>query len=135
MSHFALQMERPVAVFRFIEKKGDRGRSCRVKLSCNDANFGWYSFIYAGKRIQEPAKTSRKTVAVEAERLRRLELEKTLAGMPIEKRANRINSVADMVKAYETRYALDHRNREQSILFFQGTLGEAAPRNPAFCPM
>jgi len=28
----------------------------------------WYSFIYAGKRVQESAKTSRKTLAVEAER-------------------------------------------------------------------
>jgi integrase len=82
----------------------------------------WYSFIYAGKRIQESAKTSRKTVAVEAERTRRLELEKTLAGMPIEKRENRINSVADMVKAYEARYAIDHRDREQSILFSKARL-------------
>jgi hypothetical protein len=83
---------------------------------------GGTAFIYAGKRIQEWAKTSHKTVAVEAERARRLELEKTLAGMPIEKRENRINSVADMVKAYETRYAIDHRDRAQSILFSKGRL-------------
>jgi hypothetical protein len=35
----------------------------------------WYGFTYAGKRIQESAKTSRKTVAKVAERKRRLELE------------------------------------------------------------
>jgi integrase len=42
--------------------------------------------------------------------------------MPIEKRENRINSVADMVKAYEARYAIDHRDRKQSILFSKGRL-------------
>ena len=96
----------------------------------------WYSFIYAGKRIQESAKTSRKTVAVEAERARRLELEKSLAGMPIEKRENRINSVADMVKAYEARYAIDHRDREQSILFSKGRLAHVKRLlEPCVCPM
>ena len=50
----------------------------------------WYSFIFAGKRIQESAKTSRKTIATESEKNRRLELEKALAGMPVEDRTRRI---------------------------------------------
>jgi len=40
----------------------------------------WYEFIFVGKRVRESANTSRKTIALEAERQRRLELEKTLAG-------------------------------------------------------
>jgi hypothetical protein len=45
-----------------------------------------------------------------------------MAGMPVEKRENRINSVADVVKTSSDRYAIDHRGREQSILFFAGRL-------------
>jgi integrase len=82
----------------------------------------WYKFILAGKLVRESAKTSRKTVAIEAERGRRLELEKTLAGMPAEKRTNRINSVGDMVRPYKERYAVDHRDRTQSVLFSRGRL-------------
>ncbi len=82
----------------------------------------WYEFIFAGRRIRESAKTTRKTVAQEAERNRHLELEKTLAGMPAEKRENRISSVADVIKSYTIRYELDHRGRPQSILFSKGRL-------------
>ena len=39
----------------------------------------WYEFIFAGKRVRESAKTSRKTIALEAERQRRLELERRVA--------------------------------------------------------
>ena len=82
----------------------------------------WYKFNYAGKPIRESAKTTRKTVAGEAEKRRRLELEKTNAGMPTEKRENRIRSVADVVKPYLKRYEQDHRAREKSILFAKGRL-------------
>jgi|SRR5947209_12799695 len=85
-------------------------------------NVWWYQFIYAGKRIQESAKTNRKTIAVEAEKNRRKELEQAHAGMPIEKRQNRIRSVTDVVGPYLKRYDLDHRGREQSILFAKGRL-------------
>lgn len=70
--------------------------------------------------MRESAKTSRKTIATEAERNRRLELEKTLAGMPAEKRENRINSVSDMVKAYQGHYGINHR--QKSVLFSKGRL-------------
>ena len=70
-------------------------------------------------RIRE---NHQKTIATEAQKQRRLELEKTLAGMPVGKRENRIDSVADVAKTYEQRYALDHRGREQSILFSKGRL-------------
>jgi len=80
----------------------------------------WYKFIFAGKIIRESAKTSRKTVAQEAERNRRLELEKTLAGIPLERREDRIRSVKDAVKQYQKGYGINHR--QQSILFSQGRL-------------
>lgn len=55
------------------------------------------------------------TVAQESERNRRLELEKTLAGIPIEKREDRIRSVKDVVRPYEQSYGINHR--EKSVLF------------------
>ena len=75
----------------------------------------WYEFIFAGRRVRESAKTSRKTIAGEAERNRRLELEKTLSGMSIEKRESRIRSVSDVVKTYEGHYSINHRAK--SVLF------------------
>ncbi len=80
----------------------------------------WYEFIFAGRRVRESAKTSRKTIAIESERNRRLELEKTLSGMPVEKRENRINSVSDVVKQYQKHY--DQGHRPQSVLFSKGRL-------------
>ena len=87
-----------------------------------ESNIWWYEFSLAGKRIRESAQTPLKTIAREAEKDRRRELEKTLAGMPIEKRENRINSVADLVRTYLERYELDHRGRQKSILFAKGRL-------------
>jgi integrase len=80
----------------------------------------WYSFIFAGKRIQESAKTSRKTVATESEKNRRLELEKALAGMPVEDRTRRIRSVSDLVRPYLAAYRNNHRPK--SVLFAEGRL-------------
>src|ERR1051326_3999023 len=77
----------------------------------------WYHFTFAGRHIQESSKSTRKTIAIEAAKKRRLELEKTFAGMPLEKREDRVSSVAEVLKIYEARYRLDHRNREQSVLF------------------
>ncbi len=71
----------------------------------------WYSFIYVGKRVQESAKTSRKTVAVEAERARRLELERAFSGLPTEARERRISSVTDVLDSYAESYGLNHRAR------------------------
>jgi integrase len=87
-----------------------------------ESNIWWYEFSLAGKRIRESAQTPLKTIAKEAEKDRRRELEKTLAGMPIEKRENRINAVSDLVKTYLERYAQDHRGRKKSIQFANGRL-------------
>ncbi len=69
----------------------------------------WYEFIFAGKRVRESAKTSRKTIALEAERQKRLELERALSGMPVEGREGRIRSVADALRCYVNTYSINHR--------------------------
>jgi integrase len=84
----------------------------------------WYEFVFAGKRIRESAKTASKTVAKEAEKSRRRELERTLAGLPAEKREDRIRSVNDVVKIYLDSYALSHR--EKSVLFANGRLAQVS---------
>lgn len=42
----------------------------------------WYEFTYAGSRIRESSKQAKKTLAVEAEKRRRKELEQSYAGVP-----------------------------------------------------
>ncbi len=80
----------------------------------------WYEFTFAGKRIRESAKTTRKTLAREAEKRRRLELERALSGMPVEQKGNRIKSVSEVVKPYLENYALNHR--EKSVRFAEQRL-------------
>src|SRR5687767_14925453 len=79
-----------------------------------------YEFLFAGKRIRESAHTTSKTVAKEAEKTRRRSLERTLAGLPCEKREDRIRSVNALVTRYLHEYELNHR--AQSILFAKGRL-------------
>jgi len=69
----------------------------------------WYEFTFAGRRIRESAKTTRKTIAEQAERNKRLELEKAYAGIPSEKADARIDRVSDRIKAYLTHYPSNHR--------------------------
>lgn len=69
----------------------------------------WYEFVFAGKRVRESAGTPSKTVAKEAEKTRRRDLEKTLVGIPVEKRETRVQSVADVVRRYSKDYPLTHR--------------------------
>jgi integrase len=80
----------------------------------------WYSFVYAGRRIQESAKTTRKTIAVEAEKNRRKELQRAYAGLPTGEAKLRVSSVRDIVKPYRDNYDLNHR--PQSVAFAKGRL-------------
>jgi integrase len=80
----------------------------------------WYEFIFAGKRVRESAKTASKTIAKEAEKSHRRSLERSLAGLPSEKREDRIKSVEDMVKFYLMHYGINHR--EKSVDFATGRL-------------
>jgi integrase len=69
----------------------------------------WYEFVFAGKRIRESANTTRKTIAQDAEKKRRLELERAMAGLPVEDKGQRIASVKDMTVPYLKRYRVNHR--------------------------
>jgi len=71
----------------------------------------WYEFIYASKRIRESAKTTRKTIAIEAEKRKKLELERAYAGLPVEAAAMRISTVLDCTKAYRKAYEQGHRKK------------------------
>jgi integrase len=97
-----------VSVFRptFTNKK--TGKRAQSKI-------WWYDFLFAGKRIRESAKTTRKTIAIEAEKNRHLEMERALAGLPVEKREARINRVKDVIEAYLKHYPINHR--EKSVQF------------------
>lgn len=79
-----------------------------------------YEFIYAGKRIRESANTTRKWVALEAEKARKLELERALAGISAEPKQNAIRSVSDLTEVYLDHYKLNHRPK--SVLFAKGCL-------------
>jgi integrase len=69
----------------------------------------WVEFTMAGKRVRESAKTTRKTIAAEYEKRRRLELEQAYAGLPAEDPASRIRSVKEILASYRTAYELNHR--------------------------
>jgi hypothetical protein len=68
----------------------------------------WYEFVFAGKRIRESAKTTRRTIAREAEKNRRLSLERTLAGIPAGNKRDQIRSVAEIAASYLKDFAADH---------------------------
>lgn len=78
------------------------------------SNVYWYEFIFGGKRIRESAKTTRKSIATEAEKRKRLELERAYAGLPVEAAAMRISTVLDCTKAYRKAYELGHRAKSQT---------------------
>jgi integrase len=67
----------------------------------------WYDLNFAGKRIREPAKTTRKTVARDAEQKRRRELEQGYNGL-VDRREERIRTIAELTDAYLTEYGLRH---------------------------
>ncbi|MBI4906785.1 MAG: site-specific integrase [Acidobacteria bacterium] len=74
------------------------------------SNVWWYEFTFAGKRIRESAKTTRKTIAIEAEKNKHLDMERALAGMPIETPLKRIRSVSDVMKPYVESHHINHRS-------------------------
>ena len=65
----------------------------------------WYDFIYAGQRIQESSKSTRKTIAEEAEKKRRLELERGYNDIQ-DTRKERIRSIADLAEEFLEGYRL-----------------------------
>ena len=82
--------------------------------------FYWYEFLFAGRRIRESAKTTSRTLAREAERRRRRELEEALIGVPVENRRGRIRTVASAIEEYLDTYDCNHRSA--SVAFAHGRL-------------
>jgi len=75
----------------------------------------WCDFTYAGKRIRESTDQKLKTLATEYEKQRRRELERALAGLPVEPSRKRIQTVGEMLSTYRENYAVNH-DREKSRL-------------------
>ncbi|MCX6630161.1 MAG: site-specific integrase [Candidatus Solibacter sp.] len=73
------------------------------------SNVFWVEFTLAGQRIRESSKSTRKTIAKEYEKRRRLELEQAYAGMPAEDPCSRIRSVREILATYQTAYEVNHR--------------------------
>lgn len=75
----------------------------------------WYEFTFAGRRIRESAKTTRKTIAIEAEKRRRAELERAIVGLPT-KPERRLETVNELLDAYAKGYAVNHRRDSAAIV-------------------
>ena len=73
----------------------------------------WYDFTFAGKRIQMSSKSTRKTIAVEAEKKHRRELEQGFNSIG-DSRAARIRTVEEIGQAFLEDYSLRH---PQSAMF------------------
>jgi len=78
----------------------------------------WYSFIFAGQRIQESSKSHSKTVAKEAEKTRRRELEHGINGLA-SPRSGRVRTIKDVAEEYLSDYRLRHRG----VKFAQHAVG------------
>ncbi|HZT32733.1 MAG TPA: site-specific integrase [Bryobacteraceae bacterium] len=69
----------------------------------------WYEFWFAGRRLQESAKTSSKTIAKQAEQKRRRELEEGFNRIE-DHREEGIRTIRDVGKEYLEGYALRNRS-------------------------
>src|SRR5437588_4047526 len=65
----------------------------------------WYDFTFAGRRVQESSKSTRKTIATEAEKKRRLELEKGFNQIE-DNRQDRIRALAEVAREFLDHYKL-----------------------------
>jgi integrase len=79
----------------------------------------WYHFTFAGRHIQESSKSTRKTIATDAEKKRRLDLEKDFNDIE-DKRHERVRSIKDLAREFEEGYKL--RNPKSST-FVEYALG------------
>ena len=74
----------------------------------------WYSFVFGGQYIQESAKTQSKTVAKEAEKARRRELEDGYNKITREDRKRRILPLAKAAAEFEENYKARHAENASS---------------------
>jgi integrase len=84
-----------------------------------DSKIWWYNFTFAGRRIQESSKSRRKTVAQQAEKKRRQELETTFNDVS-DRRQERIRSISDVA----TKFLADYKLRNpKSATFAEYSIG------------
>src|ERR1017187_2985529 len=69
----------------------------------------WYEFLFARRRVRESAKTTSKTVAKQAEKNRRRELENGFNGIQ-DNREERVRSIKESATAYLADYRLRHKS-------------------------
>ena len=79
----------------------------------------WYNFSFAGRRIQESSKSTRKTIATAAEKNRHLELERGFNQIE-DNRQQRIRTVAELADEYLEGYKL---RQPRSATFAEYSLG------------
>lgn len=79
----------------------------------------WYKFSFAGRHIRESSKSSRKTIAQEAEKKRRLELERGFNNLA-DTRRERIRTVAELADEFFEGYKL---RSPKSATFAEYALG------------
>jgi hypothetical protein len=65
----------------------------------------WYHFIYAGRNVQQSAKTTSKTLAKTAEQNHRKELEEGFVGVDRE-RKDRVRTLADVAASFLKEYKI-----------------------------
>ena len=75
-----------------------------------------YEFLFANKRIRESAKSTSKTIAKEAERKRRRELEEGFNGLTKEDRSWRVLAFSEAAEKYFADYAKRHRPHSISYM-------------------
>jgi integrase len=72
----------------------------------------WYEFIYNGDRVRKSAKTTRKTIALEAEKTERQSREDAFSGKPAAASPSaRVKSVKDRLSGYEAEFSVNHKIR------------------------
>jgi len=81
----------------------------------------WFDFYFAGKRIRESAKTTRKTVAAEAEKKRHQEYELRYNAVE-SKKVDRVKSVGELADAFLTDYTLRNPRSATFATFAVGHL-------------
>src|ERR1019366_3413179 len=72
-------------------------------------NVWWYEFLFARRRVRESAKTTSKTMAKQAEKNRRRELERGFNGVE-DNREDRVRCIKEMAAAYLEEYHLRHKS-------------------------
>jgi len=71
--------------------------------------FWWIDFTIGDKRVRESTETTRKTIAAEYEKERRLEMERSRAGLPSEGARRKLYSVGELITKYLEHYPSSHR--------------------------